>query len=52
MDVRGEVRKVAWPTRDQTVHNASVVLLLLTVLVVAFALLDGTIGRAVTSFMR
>jgi preprotein translocase subunit SecE len=39
-DVRGELRKVAWPTREETVNYTSVVLVTLVIITVVIFGLD------------
>lgn len=39
-DMRGEMRKVVWPTKKQTLHNTVVVLIFMLVMAVFIGLLD------------
>ena len=39
-DVRGELRKVAWPTRAETINYSSIVLITLVVLITLIFLMD------------
>jgi preprotein translocase subunit SecE len=44
--VRVELRKVAWPTRAETVNYSTVVLLSLVVLIALIFILDYAFGKA------
>ena len=46
-EVRGELRKVAWPTRPEVVNYATVVLLTLVLLVVIIFFLDLGFAKTV-----
>jgi preprotein translocase subunit SecE len=45
-EVRVELRKVAWPTRAETVNYSTVVLLSLVVLIALIFILDYAFGKA------
>ena len=45
-EVRIELRKVAWPTRAETVNYSTVVLLSLVVLITLIFILDYAFGKA------
>ena len=45
-EVRTELRKVAWPTRAETINYATVVLLSLVVLIILIFALDYAFGKA------
>lgn len=46
-EVRGELRKVAWPTRDEVINYSIVVLVTLLVLMGLIALVDWGFGEGV-----
>lgn len=46
-EVRGELRKVAWPTRQEVVHYSLVVLVFLVVVTTIVAVVDWAFARAV-----
>ena len=46
-DVRGELRRVAWPTRSEVVHYSVVVLLTLLVLLAVIFVLDFVFAKSV-----
>ena len=46
-DVRGELRKVAWPTRAEVVNYSTIVLLTLIILIGLIFVLDLAFGKAV-----
>ena len=46
-EVRGELRKVAWPSRAETLNYAGVVALALTVLTLLIFALDSAFGELV-----
>ncbi len=46
-DVRGELRKVAWPTRGEVVNYSTVVLFTLVLLIAVIFLLDLAFAKAV-----
>ena len=46
-EVRGELRKVAWPTRSEIVNYSIIVLVTLVVLTAFIAVLDWIFGEAV-----
>ena len=46
-EVRGELRRVAWPTRAETMNYAAVVLITLIVLTALIFLLDLAFAKAV-----
>jgi preprotein translocase SecE subunit len=48
-EVRGELRKVAWPTRSEVIYNSALVLLCVVLIVAAIAGLDGAVGRAASA---
>jgi preprotein translocase subunit SecE len=45
-EVRIELRKVAWPTRAETINYSTVVLLSLVVLIILIFILDYFFGKA------
>ena len=45
-DVRGELRKVAWPTRAETMNYSAIVLITLTVLISLIFVLDTGFAHA------
>jgi len=46
-EVRGELRKVAWPSRDEVIRYSIVVIVVVSVLTVAIAGLDFLFGEAI-----
>jgi len=46
-EVRAELRKVSWPTREEVINYSLIVLTLVTLLTVAIGFLDYGIGEAV-----
>jgi preprotein translocase subunit SecE len=46
-EVRGELRKVAWPTRDEVVKYSIIVLVTIVVMTTMIALLDYAFGETV-----
>ena len=48
-DIRSELRKVAWPTRDEVTNYAVVVLVTLVVLVAFIFALNLAFGKAITA---
>lgn len=46
-EVRAELRKVSWPTRDEVINYSLIVLVLVTVLTSLIGILDYGIGEAV-----
>ena len=46
-EMRGELRKVAWPTRQEVLHYSLVVLVFLVVVTTIVALVDWGFARAV-----
>ena len=46
-DVRGELRRVAWPTRSEVVHYSAVVLFTLVVLMLVIFALDFVFAKSV-----
>ena len=46
-EVRGELRKVAWPTRAEVINYSSVVLVTLIVLIVLIFVLDLAFAKSV-----
>jgi preprotein translocase subunit SecE len=46
-EVRGELRKVAWPTRDEVVKYSIIVFITIVVMTTMIALLDYAFGEAV-----
>ena len=46
-EVRDELRKVVWPTREETVQTTLVVMIVVTVVAIALWLLDMFLGWAV-----
>jgi preprotein translocase SecE subunit len=47
-----EVKRVGWPTRDQTLRNAAVVLSAVVAATAGIAGADAALGRAVASYLR
>src|SRR5437868_2646671 len=45
-EVRSELRKIAWPTRQETINYSSVVLLTLAVLMIIIVILDYFFGKS------
>jgi len=45
-EVRGELRKVAWPTRAETINSSFVVLITLAVLMIIIVILDYVFGKS------
>jgi len=45
-EVRAELRKVAWPTRDEVIRYSIVVLITLIIVTTAVGLLDWGLGEA------
>jgi preprotein translocase subunit SecE len=45
-DVRGELRKVAWPTRAETINYSTIVLITLVVLITLIFFLDLAFSHA------
>ncbi|MGH2686695.1 MAG: preprotein translocase subunit SecE, partial [Actinomycetota bacterium] len=48
-EVRGEMRKVAWPTRSEVVNYSIIVLVAVVILTALIAGLDWVFGEAVLS---
>jgi preprotein translocase subunit SecE len=46
-DVRAELRRVAWPTRAETINYSTVVLIALAVLMALIFLLDTIFGKVI-----
>jgi preprotein translocase subunit SecE len=46
-EVRGELRKVAWPTRSEVIHYSIIVLFTVVILTTYIALLDFAFGDAI-----
>jgi preprotein translocase subunit SecE len=46
-EVRGELRKVAWPTRSEVIHYSIIVLFTVVILTTYIALLDFVFGEAI-----
>ncbi|MDZ7679270.1 MAG: preprotein translocase subunit SecE [Acidimicrobiales bacterium] len=46
-EVRGELRKVAWPTREEVVRFSIIVLITLIVMTTMIALLDYAFGESI-----
>jgi preprotein translocase subunit SecE len=46
-EVRGELRKVAWPSRAETINYSIIVLITVVVLTAYIATLDFAFGEAV-----
>ena len=46
-EVRGELRKVAWPTRPEIINYSIIVLFTVVVLTAYFAILDFAFGEAI-----
>ena len=46
-EVRGELRKVAWPTRDEVVKYSIIVFITIVVMTTMIAMLDYVFGEAV-----
>jgi preprotein translocase subunit SecE len=46
-EVRGELRKVAWPTRDEVVKYSIIVLITIVVMTTMIAMLDYAFGETI-----
>jgi preprotein translocase subunit SecE len=46
-EVRGELRKVAWPTRSEVINYSIIVLFTVVILTTYIALLDTAFGEAI-----
>jgi preprotein translocase subunit SecE len=46
-EVRGEMRKVAWPTRSEVINYSIIVLFTVVILTTYIALLDTAFGEAI-----
>lgn len=46
-EVRGELRRVAWPTRSEVINYSTVVLITLIVLIAAIFVLDFAFARSI-----
>ena len=46
-EVRGELRKVAWPTRSEVINSTIIVLITVVLLTTLIALLDWGFGSAI-----
>jgi preprotein translocase subunit SecE len=46
-EVRGELRKVAWPTRSEVINYSIIVLVTVVILTTLIAALDYAVGEAV-----
>ncbi len=46
-EVRGELRKVAWPTRDEVVHYTVIVLITIAVMTAFVGVLDYLFGEGI-----
>jgi preprotein translocase subunit SecE len=51
-EVRGEMRKVAWPTRSEVVNYSIIVLVTLVLLTAFVGVLDWVFGEAVLSLFE
>jgi preprotein translocase subunit SecE len=51
-EVRGELRKVAWPTRPEIINYSIIVLITVVVLTIFIATLDFAFGEAVFSLFE
>jgi preprotein translocase subunit SecE len=51
-EVRGELRKVAWPTRSEVIHYSIIVFFTVVVLTAYIALLDFGFGEAIFSLFE
>ena len=51
-EVRGELRKVAWPTRDEVQNYSMVVLVSLVVIIALIFVLDLTFSKSVLFLFR
>lgn len=43
-DTRGEMKKVVWPSRKQTLNNTGIVLVFMAVMAVLIGLFDGLLS--------
>ncbi|MBK5224532.1 MAG: preprotein translocase subunit SecE [Acidimicrobiia bacterium] len=46
-EVRSEMRKVAWPTRDEVIHYSIIVLIAIVVMTAFIAAVDFAFGEAI-----
>ena len=51
-DARGEIRRVVWPTRDETVQTTLIVLVLVLIFALILWLLDSGLSWVVSSILR
>ena len=51
-DAKAEVRKVVWPTRQETVQTTMIVVVVVLVMSLILWLLDSLLGWTVSSFIR
>ena len=51
-DAKAEVRKVVWPTRQETVQTTMIVIVVVLVVSLILWLLDSLLGYTVSSFIR
>lgn len=51
-EARGEIRRVVWPTRDETVQTTLIVLVLVLIFSLILWLLDSGLSWVVSSILR
>lgn len=51
-DAKAEVRKVVWPTRQETVQTTMIVIVVVLIVSLILWLLDSLLGFTVSSFIR
>ena len=51
-EVRGEVRKVSWPTRRETVASTAVVMVAVFIIAIFLGLVDLGLSRLIGQFIR
>ncbi|GAB7141221.1 preprotein translocase subunit SecE [Deferribacterales bacterium RsTz2092] len=50
-EVKGELEKVSWPTKQQTIGTTAVVLVLMAILTVYLGIADAVLARLATVVM-
>ena len=49
-DTRGEMKKVVWPTKEQTVNNTGIVLVFMAIMAVIISLFDIGVAAVLRLF--
>ena len=51
-DMRGEMKKVVWPSRKQTINNTAIVLVFMAIMAVVIGLFDTGLSTAIRLVFR